>query len=413
MRHGEDQYEYSVSLRRKDEEREWIAIGLNGDGLLIDINNELIDRNEQIADVLFEPSVMEGYPKAITNIKVIPQSFSMGKNTFWDYPGTLFDTETDGEKNTCLYVWKLPLAFKSLLEENQGRKMNFNIQTITHDSERINKGTIKRLRWATMVTMKVQSMAVSETASGLSANVYVLSGTDDASTHLLEALLRHIQLRGDASFIEQIRILMRTDPLSGKENWISRSDGNVKMAIVKTNMSTETHPEANVIMSMGNSCNTLNTTEEFLTFLWECSVVRSGGFYFYYQVKDSNEGLPAYLFDKEGMASVQILVTYKDFVPEIFLNGVVTGDDLDFTKTSIYLQSPDITMAVPVVPQGCIGYELLMIPTQEPGHITSIHTSNRRRGEGIFGKTNITCWGHCCPVWRITKILAGQSATTG
>lgn len=366
MRHGEDQYEYSVSLRRKDEEREWIAIGLNGDGLLIDINNELIDRNEQIADVLFEPSVMEGYPKAITNIKVIPQSFSMGKNTFWDYPGTLFDTETDGEKNTCLYVWKLPLAFKSLLEENQGRKMNFNIQTITHDSERINKGTIKRLRWATMVTMKVQSMAVSETASGLSANVYVLSGTDDASTHLLEALLRHIQLRGDASFIEQIRILMRTDPLSGKENWISRSDGNVKMAIVKTNMSTETHPEANVIMSMGNSCNTLNTTEEFLTFLWECSVVRSGGFYFYYQVKDSNEGLPAYLFDKEGMASVQILVTYKDFVPEIFLNGVVTGDDLDFTKTSIYLQSPDITMAVPVVPQGCIGYELLRIPTQEP-----------------------------------------------
>ena len=366
VRHNGEEYEYSVSLRMGNEEKEWITIGLNGDGLLIEINNELTDRNDQISDIVFEPSVMEGFPKAIANKKIIPQSFSIGKNTLWDYPRTLFDTEADGSENTCLYVWKLPSAFRSVLEENEGQTMEFNLLTITQDGKKADKGFIKKVKWATLATVKIQRLTASETDSGLSSNVYELLGANDDSTQALEALLRHIKSKGSAAFIEQIRILMPADPLSGKDNWISKSDGSVKMAIVKANMSTETHPEAHVARAMEDSFNTLNTPEEFLTFLWECSVVRSGGFYFYYETKDGNESLPEYLFDKEGKASFQLLVSFKDFVPEKFLNGAVTGDDLDFTKTTVYLQSPSITMAVPVIPQGYIGYELLRIPTQEP-----------------------------------------------
>lgn len=365
LRHGAEEYEYSVSLQAENQENYWISVGDKGDGLLISINDELEQRNEQMADVVFAPSVINGYPRAIANIKVVPQSFSMGNNTLWNFPGTLFDTGDKNTDNTSLNVWKLPPSFKSALKENKGKELEFNIRTITQTGKTTEEGEIKKMKWATLATVKVKKMDASAADSDLSANVYELIGTDDTTAHVLEALIHHIQLKGNATFIEQIRILMQTDPQSGKENWTSLDDGCVRLAIVKANMSTETHPEANVVMGAKTDCNTLNTPEEFITYLWECSSVRSGGFYFYYEVNGGHDGLPEYLFDDDGMASVQMLVTYSDFIPETFLNGVVTGDDLDFAKTTVYLQSPALTMAIPVIPQGCVGYELLRKPMQD------------------------------------------------
>lgn len=357
---NEKEYDYTISLESK--EIDWLSVGEGGEILRIVIDDNLRDRNERIARLAFEPSVRENYPKAITNKKIIPQSFSLSNNTSWDYPGLLFENA-----ETVPYLWKLPVGFRAALKEFEAEDRGgfetqipqFNLLTITRTEKSTLKGKVQNWKWVTSLAVKIRKIASqTKTTIPLTDYVYELIGVDDASTHVLEELLAHLKEPGGSSIIEQIRILMQSDPFSGKVGFSSAEDGMLETAIIKVNMSTETHPETNAIMHESFGRNTLNTPEEFITFLWECSVVRSGGFYFYYMNRDEKGGLPEYLFDKEGMASVQVVLTYKDVIPGIFLNGVVTGDKMDFSETTVYAQSENITLAVPMISQGCVGYEL-------------------------------------------------------
>ena len=347
-----EEYKYTVSLERKEQDEEWIFIGEAGNVLTILINDELNERNKRLPEITFEPSVAEGYPRAITNIMVIPQSFSLGTVTLWSYPGSIFVQEGAIGEEPALRIWNLPSSFRSVLQENKNKSLIFSLQTITKKGNSVEKGKIEKLKWATSISVKIQKRIVCGSTASSSTDIYELIGVDDSTTHLLESLLVYM-MAGNTNVIEQIRLLMQADPLSGQREWISAEDSKMKMAIIKTNMSTETNPEVNMLRGVSTEYNTLNTPEEFITYLWECSIVRSGGFYLY------NEGeLPEYLFDEDGRASIQLLITYKDFIPEAFLNGAITGDDLDFSKTRVYAQSEDIKMAIPVIPQGCVGYEL-------------------------------------------------------
>ncbi|MDB2556267.1 hypothetical protein N9X55_05975, partial [Flavobacteriaceae bacterium] len=118
----------------------------------------------------------------------------------------------------------------------------------------------------------------------------------------------------------------------------------------------------------------------FVTLLWECSVVRSGGFYFYYNTPEDDKGLPDYLFSESGVANIQMVITYPNFIGQPFINAVITGDDLDFSRTAVYAQSPDITVLVPSLMPGNVGYELSrknpgdFDPTQDPPTTSGIFT---------------------------------------
>jgi LysM repeat protein len=112
--------------------------------------------------------------------------------------------------------------------------------------------------------------------------------------------------------------------------------------ITQTNLSTETNPErAALLAAMAGAPprGIANPPGEFVKLLWELSVVRGGGYYFYYQVAKSGDGLPASVFDTSGTATLSLVVTYAatgslswgESLPG-FVNALVSTDPLDTTR---------------------------------------------------------------------------------
>ncbi len=345
------------------------------DHLEVIIDANAIQRTINLRTNLLDPSVISGYPKAITNVNVTPQNFSLGGNTVWKYPGDFFDgIET---KPT---LWKTPSNFRAALQENDNPALHFSLKTLTSSEDTTTQGTIHNLKWATSLNVNVQKITAQDLLdTPLAGNVYNLIGADDASINLLEDILIYMNKdrAGSDTFIEQVQFLMKPDPATGESGFISSENGALNAAIIQANLSTETNPDLGpvALKSMALEApeyNTLNTPGDFATLLWECSIVRSGGFYFYYITPEDGKGLPDYLFSESGVANIQMVITYTDFIPQPFINAVITGDDLDFSKTAVYAQSPDVTVLVPTVLPGNVGYELSrnnpgdFNPTQNP-----------------------------------------------
>ena len=338
--------------------------------VVIDAND--IQRVINLNANTLDPSVISGYPKALNNINNTPQNFSLGGDTVWNYPGDFFTGVS-----TKPTLWKTPPNFRGVLKANTSSTLNFGLQTLTPNGDSTSKGTISNLKWATSLNVSLQKITAQDLLNTpLAGNVYNLEGADDASINLLEDILLYMNKEqgGNDNFIEQIQFLMKPDPASGESGFVSSANGNLNAAIIQANLSTETNPnlKARKALLEASLYNTLNKPGNFMTLLWECSIVRSGGFYFYYITPEDGKGLPDYLFGETGVANLQVVITYGNFVPQPFVNAVITGDDLDFSKTTVFAQSPDITVAVPSLMPGNVGYELSrnnpgdFNPTQSP-----------------------------------------------
>ncbi|MDI1255428.1 MAG: hypothetical protein PSV16_04945 [Flavobacterium sp.] len=364
---------YAVNLMNAN--ASWITFmnPVNG-ALNVVINKDDIQRTINLRANTLNPSVIAGYPKALDNVNNTPQSFSLGGAAEWAYPGQFFS----GLDNMPT-IWRTPSNFRDALQQNTNGGLTFNLQTLTPDGDATTKGTIANLKWATMLNVNIQKLNTQDLLqTPLAGNVYNLVGADDISISLLEDLIvyKNTNQGGQDGFIEQIQILMTPDPATGKAGLVSAANGDLNAAIVQANLSTDTNPET-IVMARGmmlksTAVNTLNKPGDYITLLWECSIVRSGGFYFYYITPADGKGLPDYLFGETGTANVQMVITFADFIPQPFINAVITGDDLDFSKTTVYAQSPDITVPVPSLMQGNVGYELSrnfpgdFNPTQNP-----------------------------------------------
>jgi hypothetical protein len=85
--------------------------------------------------------------------------------------------------------------------------------------------------------------------------------------------------------------------------------------MTQTNLSTETNPERSLSLVLASSDTSprgiANSPGEFIKLLWELSVVRSGGYYLFYQVIDGGGGLPSTIFDASGTATMSLVVTFK------------------------------------------------------------------------------------------------------
>jgi hypothetical protein len=351
---------YQVNL--KNPATAWINFvnPVNGD-LEVHVTSDEIQRIQEVGAITLTPAVQSGYPRAIVNCNSTPQNFSLGGNTMWDYPGNLFDNST---KPT---LWKVPSNFLSMLQENKKTTLDFSLLTLTSNGKTTTKDSIKKYKWATSIRVSLQQITAQDLLNTpVAGNIYSLVGADDASISLLESLIifMNTQQGGNGGFISQVQFLMNPDSTKGGTGFVSAENGKLNAAIVQANLSTETNPSQVLAFAMLKeqdepTCNTLNKPEDFVKLLWECSIVRSGGYYFYYITPDDGKGLPSYLFSETGTAEIQVILTYDGFIPQPFINSVVTGDDLDFSKTAVYAQSPDVTVLVPTLLPGSVGYELI------------------------------------------------------
>jgi hypothetical protein len=173
-------------------------------------------------------------------------------------------------------------------------------------------------------------------------NAYEVIGASSADVLLLEQLLSAMDDLGEA--IAPAVFLSYALPSPSGQTLTTLGDAQFLAFLAQTNLSTETNPVSDTRRLARLAANPApsgigNSTHEFLRLLWELSVVRSGGYFLYYETVDGGSGLPASLFDNTGTATVSAVVAYapsgsSSFGTTVlnFVNSVLTTDSIDTSR---------------------------------------------------------------------------------
>jgi hypothetical protein len=256
---------------------------------------------------------------------------------------------------------------------------------------------ITRLSATTSATIHGQPTS---TAASNDAPIYQLVGPSSGDAQLLEYLLTGLAALGP-ELISGLFVLYS----AGGTN-VPRLTGQAASAflsfITQTNLSTQSHPGTVAAMATLGTETTVvaphgiaNTPPEFITLLWEKSVVKGGGYYFYWEDLASGTGLPAKIFDDSGTATLTLVVTLApaltigaDNSLANFVNAFLTTDNIDPHNDIVVVESLD-TAAGSAPLNG--GETLAAIAATYNVGIGALARSNS--GAALIGGTNIPISG--------------------
>jgi hypothetical protein len=241
---------------------------------------------------------------------------------------------------TVPYIWAFPPSLAQAV--SQSRNMPPQCGLLIGSGGTVDADTPKAnlYAWSTQVSVTLKKMP----AGG--DFCYQLIGTDETGAMQLQQLLTFFYLsegKFDTSFVNGLYLMYNG---AGMLNY--DGNGNILSFIVNSNLSTDTNPPPGTRKLMSARAQglsgILNSVHDFIRLLWECSVVRSGGFYLYYN--NNGNGLPGEVFSQDETGTISLLITYNASIrgqqPGIlhpFMNAVITGDTLDRSKNSIIAES--------------------------------------------------------------------------
>jgi len=217
--------------------------------------------------------------------------------------------------------------------------------------------------WATRVDFEIKRLpapgaaATKKTGAGstpsgpaLAAslpNAYEMVGPSSADSFLLEQLLSAMHALGE-DLVSQVFLLYEQSD-SATTKLVTLGSKEFLAFIAQTNLSTDTNPalSSRFLQATGDPPTGIaNSPAQFIKLLWELSVVRSGGYYLYYEVLESGDGLPPSIFDTSGSATLSLLVTYPtqgagSFGKAVlnFVNAFVSTDSIDAKNDVVQLLS--------------------------------------------------------------------------
>jgi hypothetical protein len=354
---------FSVQLN-KAAATTWISFAGNSAAtqLPVAIDNHEISRINDLISLQLAP-VATAQPMTLFNTS--KQTFTLKTDLDWQYPGQLQLPIGTPLSQTVITptIWQLPETLMQLLYNNtSGKDLQLVLKTITQEQPNTPyvRAGVQNYGWATLVNVSIKK--INNNDAPVSGNAYNVQGADEQGIVFLQRLLTYINQNSD-SIINQIMFLYAPNQTgnSTRHGLQSQANGAYITSLVQANLSTETNPITNFAFRAlaGPPRNTLNTFKDFITLLWQCSIVRSGGYYLYYNVNDGNTGLPEYLFNEDGSASISLLISYGATVPvEGFINQVVIADTIDTEKSSVYVESELLTVKSAIVPPGNAGVTL-------------------------------------------------------
>lgn len=215
--------------------------------------------------------------------------------------------------------------------------------------------------WTTRVDFQIKRLPVSGASSGGAAdtpngpasapslpNVYEIVGASTEGAQTLELLLRSMDSLGEQ--IVSGLFLLYPQSAGSAVSLTTLGEQEFLSFITQTNLSTETNPERSLMLARAtpgaSPRGIANAPGEFIKLLWELSVVRSGGYYLFYQVIEGGGGLPSSIFDASGTATMSMVVAFaaqgaSSFgeTPLAFVNSFVTTDNLNTSTDVVQLVS--------------------------------------------------------------------------
>lgn len=359
----------------------WINLAANPLSLNVD-NNEI----SRIADLLTIDLTQDTSPQAPAPLAMYQDAylaFTLKSEIPWQYPGTLTLPigTASGQVVGSPSLWYFPNTLTGVLQTvTKDPALQLLIQTLNADGQTYTQSSVQNYGWATLVNIGVEKITDNNIQAPVFANTYNLSGASGGDIVYLERIVAALN-SGAGPKIDQIRILYDPNPSgnASTDGVQCISDGAYEIGVVKINLSTETNPEVSgQVLALAETAtaytppapNTLNSYIDFLSYVWECSIVRSGGFYLYFYQTDGGAGLPDSLFSDNPTVSLYLLITYQGAPWGDYLNAVAVGDPIDTETSVLFVQSEALKTRNAIMPPGSTGFQLTMA---NPGAYTPIN----------------------------------------
>lgn len=314
----------------------WLRLGQDG-SLSFAFNEDMGSAVSELLNSKYIPGLDLNAQTDVIRYKLQARTFAMSTSFTWKDPNphSLKATLTD------TFVWTFPQQLQQYLTNyNNTIAYQLLVQSSVTAFSQTDPKPVQPMFWSTFVTVGVRRVPIAAMPGNYADNVYTVDGCGEADGQLLQQLII-----ANKPPIVNLDILFADN--SARENdgkqvngLVSNGRSQYSTFLLQTNYSTISNPAA---LADGNgpviiaSPNLLGMDEiTFLTYLWECSIVRSGGYYLHYR-NSTGGGLPDYLFNEEGVGSIRILVSYllpvqpesNGFILPPYINSAVLDQQID------------------------------------------------------------------------------------
>jgi len=250
-------------------------------------------------------------------------------------------------------IWNFPVALITELSRPVALDPRFVIQIGSTNTEggRVIPRAALSYGFGTLINVAIKRVVTTVDGAPVPSTTYELVGADEIGINQLEQLLAVITSTNTA-IIDNIYFLYQPNQSTDRAQGL-QYDGaqNYTTFLVQANLSSETNPPAaqarTFALEETPPRGLLNSFYQFLSELWSGSIVRSGGYYFFYQLP-GGAGLPDSLFNERNIANISVLIVYRAIDGTLdatggnlknFVNVAVVNDPIDSSSDVVYVES--------------------------------------------------------------------------
>ncbi|GEP96971.1 hypothetical protein [Chitinophaga cymbidii] len=296
----------SVALNVTAGSPAWLKLG-TGTEVTFSFSQDMANAVAELTGSAYVPGITLHKQEDVKRYRLQPRTFALATSFTWQAPDTQVLKTTLGDT----FIWAFPPQLQSYLSTYPSIPYQLLLQSANTAFSQTAPTPVAPMYWSTFVTVNLRRVPDSATPGSYADNIYLVDGCGESDGQLLQQVL----LAGSPA-ITNLDILFADNsakPNNGEEvrGLISNSLTSYTTFLLQTNFSTVSNPglAADAVPLAASNLEGMDAFT-FLTYLWECSIVRSGGYYLHYRTS-SGGGLPAFIFDEDGIGAIRVLVSYN------------------------------------------------------------------------------------------------------
>jgi LysM repeat protein len=330
---------------------------------------------EVLADSPASGLAVPPYPSTLTAPSVLPVSGTVPRTYGLDHrielqsPFPLPIPQVPGQQNVTGNpgMWALPDALQA--KARAGVTTLYELLAAPEGGEAGASATqLDNSTFGALIPFKLKRLDTS-------SSQFNLVGVDTDNRNLLITLSNWLRTQGSSDTTQAFQMLSPSPDAANTSGLTVLTASAANAFIIKSNLSTLSVPPSFALTrnEEADEADTnlyyasLSSLADFLTLLWEGSVVGGTGYYF-----SPGQDLPGSAFDQQGNITLQLLVIAgtqqsletngRSLLP--FNNCVLIGAGNENMQLSVFIQSagssdPSETVTQAIVPPGNVGFELL------------------------------------------------------
>jgi len=331
--------------------------------LNVKITDNTISRINDLVSITIDPDTSPIPPQPAPMGKIVDETFTLKPGFAWQYPGKLaLPIGTPPiQLATSPTIWNFSDALiNKLLSPDQPLVQDLGLEVILMEKDSAGgfKKETPNYAFSTIVEVDIQKIVNKSADATILDNAYEVTGANDTGIVYLERLIQYMNGGAGDGFIQQIQILYPPDNSGNTPDGLQSAENkDITLALVQANLSTETNPVKGALaLAVDEPKTTINTFKQFISYLWQCSITRTGGYYLYYKTGDGN-GLPSTIFSKSNTGKIYVLITYKQSLSINFVNSATVATPIDANAT-LYVKADNLTTLTALTTPGNAGFML-------------------------------------------------------